>query len=187
MPCCSLQIRAYSLPVCLGGCSHGKATGLNAQGLYRPAQTAHSHGVQKTPPSPQQLSVGLHCGPLTCWPYPASSAQLHDVPGSPGKALDTTCSHKMPCWLFQPWSTAVSWLATVQHRCFVFGQPLVAVPACQWHAFLFMPNILITPSSHARAGGKEKCSSLQTEAICGVCQGYSEPWESKISGRETHG
>lgn len=113
--CLSLEKLVYSPTACLRGCSHGKATGLNAQGLYCPEQTAHSCGAQKPAPPWQQLSVGLHCGPLTWLAILlASAAQLDSLLGPPGKAVGATCNHKVPrcfCTSFQPWSTSAPWLA----------------------------------------------------------------------------
>lgn len=80
-------------------------------------------------------------------------------------------------------------LLPMQHICFAFGQPLGGVITGQCQAFLLVPIMLIAPSSHARAWGKEEGSNLQPRlsrqpAACGACQGYWEAWESEIPGGE---
>lgn len=186
--CLSLEKRVYSPTACLCGCSHGKATGLNAQGLHSPAQTAHSCGAQKPGPPLQQLSVGSNCGPLTightlslswttCLDSPANPWVQPAATKSPGvSARHSTHGPPLPLGLLP-----------VQHICFAFGQPLAEVIAFQWYAFISVPITPIAPSSHAGTWGKEEGSHLQPRlyrhpTACEDGQGYSEPQESEIPG-----
>lgn len=77
-------------------------------------------------------------------------------PAKPWAQPEATKSPSVPADHSSNGSPLPLGLLPVQHTCFAFGQPIAGVTACQWHAFISVPIILIAPSSHAGAGGMRK-------------------------------
>lgn len=138
---------------------HGKATGLNVQGLYCPAQAAHSRGHAEDSPTTTTATYWAALWPTYLLAI-LLSAQLDSLLGCSGKALGTIYNWKVPqrcsCRLFQSWSSPAPWLATCAAYRLCFWAALSRSNCMLMACISVSANRMIAPSSQARAWWEEE-------------------------------